>query len=178
MSIFVESPWPATLLCIVAEVILGIVFLRTGRPLVLVVMAVVLAVAAGMIVLEQTVVTDTEQVEDTLHGIAEDLEANDVEAVLAAFSPNCPRLAEVRSRLNGVTVESASVGADLEVRISMLTTPPSATAYFTGHIKARDNHGTIPYENFMRKFKVKLERRDDRWLITNVEDAAPGTKSF
>jgi hypothetical protein len=175
---FIESPWPATLLCIVAQVILGIVFLRTGRALVVVAMGVVLAVTAAALVIERTIVTDTELVEDTLHGIAEDLEANDFAAVLASFAPNCPRLAEVRSQLNRVTVQSASVGADLEVRISQLTSPPSATAYFTGRINARERSGTIPYENFIRKFKVKLERQDDRWLITDVEDAAPGGKGL
>lgn len=178
MNVFLESPWPAVLLCIVVETILGIVFMRTGRVLVVVAMGLVLAATAGMLILEATVVTDTEQIEDTLHGIAEDLEANDVPAVLAAFAPQCPRLREVRSRLERVTVQSASVGADLEVRISKLTNPPSATAFFTGHIHARENRGTIPYENFIRKFQVKLERRDGNWLITDVEDAAPGGTSL
>jgi len=178
MTMFVESPWPAIMLCIVLEIMLGILFMRTGRGLVVVAMAVVLAVTAGMLVLERIVVTDTEQVEDTLHGIAEDLEANDVAAVLASFSPDCPRLAQVRATLDGVTIRSASVGPDLEVRISQLTSPPTATAYFTGRIDGRDNSGTIPYDRFARKFKVKLQRRDGRWLITDYEDAPLGSKSF
>lgn len=172
---FIESPWPAAMMCIVLEVILAIVFMRTGRAVVLVAMALVLAATAGMILLEQTIVTDTEQVEDTLHGIAEDLQANDVDAVLASFSPTCPQLARVRSSLKDVTVQSASVGADLEVRINKLTSPPSATAYFTGRINAKEKRGTtIPNENFFRKFKVRLERRGDRWLIVDVQDAEPG----
>lgn len=178
MSIFVESPWPVTLLCIVVEVILGIVFMRTGRWQALFAMAVVLAVTAGMLVVERIVVTDSEQVEDTLHGVAEALTANDRAAVLASFSPDCPRLSEVRSALEGVTIRSASVGADLEVRISKLTSPPSATAIFTGRIDGTDNRGTIPYEHFIRKFKVKLQLHDGRWLISDFEDAAPGKKRF
>lgn len=177
MTIFIESPWPATILGIVLEIILGLVFMRTGRALAVVGMAVVLAATAGMILLEQFIVTNTEQIEDTLHGIAEDLEANDAAAVLAAFTPECPKLPQVRSALNGVTIRAASVGADLEVRISQLTSPPSATAFFTGHIEGSDNRGTVPYEHFIRKFKVKLERRGDRWLITDFEDTAPGRKN-
>jgi hypothetical protein len=178
MSIFLESPWPAALACIVLEIILGAIFMRTGRALVVVAMGVVLAITAALLIVERVIVTDIEQVEDTLHGIAEDLEANDFAAVLRSFSPKCPRYAEVRSQLDRVTVQSASVGPDLEVRVSQLTSPPSATAYFTGRINAREHSGTIPYENFIRKFKVRLERRGDRWLITDVEDAAPGGKGF
>jgi hypothetical protein len=179
MTMFIESPWPAAMICIVLEVILAVVFMRTGRALVLVAMAVVLAVTAGMIFLEQAIVTDTEEVEDTLHGIAEDLEANDVEAVLASFAPTCPERACVRSALQGVTVHSASVSADLEVRVNKLTNPPSATTYFTGRINARENRGTtIPYENFFRKFKVRFERHGERWLIVEVQDAAPGAKTY
>ena len=178
MTIFVESPWPATMLCIVLQVILAVIFMRTGRAIVLAGMAVVLAITAGMIILERTIVTDTEQVEDTLHGIAEDLEAGDVEAVLASFTPDCPKLDQLRSTLNRVTIRSASIGADLEVRISQLTSPPSATAFFTGRIDGRDNSGTVPYERFARKFKVKLERRDGHWLITDYEEAPLGSKSF
>lgn len=178
MTMFVESPWPATMLGIVLEVILAVVFIRSGRALVVALMAVVLALMAGVLVLERAIVTDAEAVEDTLHGIAADLAANDAEAVLASFSPDCPRLTEVRKALARVTIRSASVGADLEVRISELTVPPSATAWFTGRIDGKDTSGTIPYEHFARKFKVKLERRDSRWLITNYEDAPPGSKSL
>jgi hypothetical protein len=178
MTMFIESPWPATLVCIALQVILGVVFMRTGRAWVLVLMALVLAATCGAILLEQTIVTDTEQVEDTLHAIAEYLSANDKQSVLACFSPRCPQLGEVRAALDRVTVESASVGADLDVRITQLSSPPTATAFFTGRIHARENRGTVPYDNFIRKFKVKLERRDDRWLITEVEDASPGGKSF
>ncbi|MEX0678183.1 MAG: hypothetical protein WD063_13960 [Pirellulales bacterium] len=174
MTIFVESPWPATMLCIVLEVILSIIFMRTGRGLVVVAMGVVLAITAAMLVLERTIVTDTEEVEDTLDGIAEALEANDAAAVLAAISPACPKLAQARSALDDVTIRSASVGADLEVRISKLTNPPTATAYFTGRIEGKDNRGTIPYEHFVRKFKVKLEKRGDRWLVTDYDQADPG----
>jgi hypothetical protein len=178
MTMFLESPWPASMLCIVLEVILAVIFLRTGRWLVVGAMAVVLAITAAALILERVVVTDTEQVEDTLYGIAEDLEANDVEAVLASFTPDCPKLAQVRSALKRVTIRSASVGGDLELRISQLSSPPSATAFFTGRIDGKDTSGTIPYEHFARKFKVKLELRDGRWLISDYEDAPPGGNNF
>jgi hypothetical protein len=176
MTMFVESPWPTVMLVVVAQVILSLVFLRTGRWWAIVAMAVVLVLAAGMLYLERAIVTDTEQVEDTLHEIAESLEANDAPSVLAQIAPECPRRAEVEQALDRVTIRSASVGPDLQVRLSPLTTPPSATAYFTGRIEGKDNRGTIPYDHFARKFKVRLERRGDRWLVTGYEDAEPGKR--
>ena len=80
------------------------------------------------------------------------------------------RHSQAESVLRRVTVQTAVVGRDLEVTINKLTSPPTATAYFTGRIQARDNGGTIPYENYIRKFKVRLERHGDRWLVADYED--------
>ncbi len=170
MSIFVESPWPAIAVCTVLIFGRGVLFLRTGSAWVIAALVACVGLMVGMVVLERAIVTETEQVEDTLHGIAEYLEANDIPMVVASFAPNCPGIGPARSALNRVTVQSATVGRDLEVRINRLTSPPTATAYFTGRVQARDKSGTIPYENYIRKFKVRLERHGDRWLISDYED--------
>jgi hypothetical protein len=177
MSVFVESPWPATMLAMVLLVVCGTIFMRTGRASVLVLMAVAVAILAGGVMLERMIVTDREQVEDTVHAIALDLVANDIPAVMSHFAPSAPRQAEARRVLEDVKVYSASVGNDLEIRINELTTPATATAYFTGRINAKAKRGqTIPYENFFRKFKVTFERHNRRWLIANYEDADPRRK--
>lgn len=178
MTIFVESPWPAVALCSVLLLVFGTWFMKTGRASILVAMGAVVAGLVVLIVVERMIVTETEQVEDTLHGIAENLAANEIPEVLASFSPNCPGIAQARSALNRVTIESATVGRDLEVRINKLTSPPTATAFFTGRIQAKDNSGLIPYENYIRKFKVKLERQGDRWLIVDYEDGDLRRASF
>lgn len=170
MNIFFESPWPSVVLCTFLVLIFGALFMRTGSAWVIAGLAASVGLMVGLVVLEQTIVTDTEEVEDTLHGIAENLEANDMPMVLASFSPNCPGIRQAESVLRRVTVESAVVGRDLEVTINKLTSPASATAYFTGRIQARDNGGAIPYENYIRKFKVRLELHGDRWLVADYED--------
>ncbi len=170
MSIFLESPWPSVVLCTFLILCFGVLFMRTGSVWVIAALVASVGLMAGLVVLERTIVTDTEEVGDTLHGIAENLEANDMPMVLASFSPNCPGVRQAESVLRRVTVQSAVVGRDLEVTINKLTSPPTATAYFTGRIQARDNGGTIPYENYIRKFKVRLERHGDRWLVADYED--------
>ena len=93
MMTFVETPWPAVLTCTVALVVFGVLFMRTGRASMIVAMAAIVGALVGLVVLEQTIVTDTEEVQDTLHGIAEHLAANNVTEVLASLtnsSTNCP----------------------------------------------------------------------------------------
>ena len=136
MMTFVETPWPAVLTCTVALVVFGVLFMRTGRASMIVAMAAIVGALVGLVVLEQTIVTDTEEVQDTLHGIAEHLAANNVTEVLASFAPNCRGLAQARPVLSRVTVESATIGRDLEVRISKLTSPASATAFFNSRLSA------------------------------------------
>jgi hypothetical protein len=171
MTWFIESPWPSLAIGFALEVILAIALVRTGRTAIIAAMVVVLAATIGLLALERVVVTEREEVEDTLDAVAAALESNDVPAVLAAFSPNCPRLGEVKSALSRFTVREARIGGDLEVRINRLTSPPSAATYFTGRIDGKDSRGEFPYEHMIRKFKVTLERRGDKWLIADYSDA-------
>ncbi len=173
MTWFVESPWPSLMLGVVLEVILTIALVRTGRVAIIGAMVVVFAMTVGMVILERMIVTEAEEVEDSLDRVAAALVANDSPAVLACFSPQCPRLAELRSILSRVTVRVATIGGDLEVRPNHLTQPPSAICYFTGHVEAKDSRGQIPYEHMMRKFKVTLRKEGGRWLIADYSEAEP-----
>ncbi len=171
MTWLVESPWPSLMFGIGLEIILAIALVRTGRGLILAAMVLVLALLAGMLVIERLVVTETEAVENSLDAVASSLAANDKEAVLAAFSPLSPRRAEVQSALSKVRINSARVAGDLEIRFNDLTNPPSATAYFTGIVDAKDRTGQIPYEHMMRRFRVVMHKQADRWLIDDYSEA-------
>lgn len=176
MTWFIESPWPSLALGFSLEVILAIALVRTARAAIIAAMVVVLAVTGGLLALERIVVTEREEVENALGAVADALESNDVSTVLAAFSPDCPRLGEVKSALSRFTVREAHIGGDLEVRINRLTSPPSAATYFTGQVDGRDARGEFPYEHMIRKFKVTLHKRGGKWLIADYSDAGPRTR--
>jgi hypothetical protein len=173
MTWLLESPWPAITLGLFLEVGLAIALVRSGRGVILVAMAFVLVLTAGMLVLEWAVVTEIEQVENALARVAATLEANDPPAVLRLMSPKSPRRGEVESILSRVVILEAHVGGDLEVRTNRLTNPPSATAYFTGRFRARDRRGEIPYEQVVLKFKITLHHRGQSWLIYDYAVAEP-----
>ncbi len=171
MSLFVESPWPAVTICALAFILFGTMFVSSGRPTWLGALAATMVVLVVLVGIERFVVTTAEEIEDTLHGVAAKLEQNNRQEVLASFSVESPRLREAESILQRVTVQSAIVGRDLDIRINKLTSPVSASASFTGRFQVRDKSGSIPYEHIIRKFKIRLERHDDRWLIVDYEDA-------
>jgi hypothetical protein len=62
----------------------------------------------------------------------------------------------------------------LTVTVDRNTRPPSASARF--HVVAAFDarHGNIPYRNYVAAVTAKLERRGDRWLVTDVSDVQPG----
>lgn len=173
MNWLIESPWPSLMLGAALEVVLGLALVRTGRGIFLAPMALVLALTGGMLVVERLVVTETEEVEDTLATIAAALEANDVPRVMASVAANCPRRGEIERTLPRFEIHEAHVGGDLEVRLNRLTSPPSATTFFTGRISALDKRGEVPYEHMLRKFKVTLRKEGDRWLVSDYSDSDP-----
>jgi hypothetical protein len=176
MTWLVESPWPVLAAGVAIEIVLVLLLFRTGRAIFIAPIVLVAALVGGLVMVERVVVTEKEEVEDALAGVASALTANDTPAVLAAFTPNCPRLGEVRSALSQFEVSRASIGGDLEIRLNRLTIPPSATTYFTGHIEGRDRRGVFPYDNMFRRFKVTLHREQGRWLIADYSDAEPGQR--
>jgi hypothetical protein len=173
MTWLLESPWPVITLGVVLQIALAIVLVRTSRASVLLAMALVLVLCAGLVLLERVVVTKREAVEDALDGAAAALEANDPAGVLQAFAPDSPRRGEVERVLGRFNIRDAHVGGDLEVVTNELTIPPSATAYFTGRVEASDGRGEVPYEHLIQKFKVTLHREGDRWLIFDYAMADP-----
>ncbi len=165
MTWLLESPWPALTLGVVCELVLVIVLVRSGRVVVIVAMAVVLAITLGMLALERMVVTQTEEIENALHAAESALETNDPPAVLALFTQTSPRRNQVESALKRFHVRNAHVGRDLEIATNALTNPPSARAFFTGRIEGADARGEVPYEQMIQKFTVTLHREGDQWLI-------------
>ena len=87
MLTLLESPLPVILFGIIAEAVLGIVLVRTGRGVLIWVMIGVLVLVSAGVALEWLVVTDVETVEAAFESMAAALETNDPDAVLAHIDP-------------------------------------------------------------------------------------------
>lgn len=176
MTWLVESFWPAVTLGVVLQLVLAVVLVRTGRAAVIVAMVAVLLVTLGLVALERYVVTEREQVEETLFAAEAALEQNDADAVLALFTATSPHRQEVARVLDRFKVRDAHIGRDLEVRTNQLTSPPSAKAFFTGRVEGSDTRAAMPYDQVIRKFAVTFHRDGNRWLIHDYEMSDPFSK--
>src|SRR5690606_896213 len=96
-----EEPWTIGLLGFGAAALLAAVYRVVRARWLFTGAAVVLVATIGLLILERAVVTDREQVAQTLHQIAENLKRNDVSAVLAAIDPQALALRQRVERILG-----------------------------------------------------------------------------
>jgi hypothetical protein len=170
MTTLLESPWPVILFGIAAEVVLGVILLRSGRGVLIWAMAGVLVLMLAGVGLEWLVVTDREQVEATLEGAAAAVAANDRDALLANIHSSATELRRlIHTRFHQLNFTGARI-ATLEVQnINHLVSPPTARVHIMGIISFEDRRGEIPYKNYRREMTLELRRESDRWLITGFE---------
>jgi hypothetical protein len=177
MELIVESPWPAIIVGVLLLMLLGVAYINTRRRGLVTAAGCVLAGVLLLVLMEMFVVTEREEVEQTLEELAVALETNDIDAVVAHLAPNAMAIrAAAMTYLPMVRVSDANVGNDLQVTINRLTSPPTARAEFTGRLSFDKQSGpdAVPYNNFVQKFSLKLEKRDERWLLSSYETSRPG----
>lgn len=167
MSWLFEDPTTLIVAGLLIEVLLGIGLFKSGRgALVLPMIGLLVLVGLGVLV-ERLVVTDREQVEDSLDGICRALMANDVPGVLSYIDPEAGGIrSHVQSMLPRAHITDARL-YDLVINVNRHTTPPSAEANFTGRVKGsfQGSDGLV-----LRRFTVDLRQEGERWLIVDYQD--------
>lgn len=154
---------------IVVEALLAVVLFRTGRGVVMLAMAAVLAVVLAGVVIERLVVTEREEVVDTLDALAAALVAGDLQAVLSHLAPEASFARDqAQTHLPQVKINEARM-RNIEVMINRLTSPPTAEAQFRGILNIKDLRGQFPYEHYIQQFTVRFRREGDRWLLVDYE---------
>jgi hypothetical protein len=173
MSYFTENSLWMIFVGIAVEAVLGAILFRTGRGAALWAMiGVALLVVVGVTV-EKLIVTEKEEVENTVDAIASALKANDLDRVLTFISP-----ADTKSRsdaawaMNRCEILGTTV-LGLEVTVNQLASPHTAQARFRGIIRCHDRKGEIPHESYASEFTVSLRKEGNRWIVTGYETADP-----
>jgi hypothetical protein len=167
-----ESPWAIIIVGVAVEIVLGLIFMNTGRGAVLIAMlAVGVSVALGVLV-ERVVVTEREEIEVALYGAAAALEANDLEALFTFVGSEAQSL---RSRASEVVprfrILEAKI-AGLKITVNHVTNPPTARTELVGRFEVEDASQRIPYENYIQRFAIRWRRDGDRWLMVDYEEGA------
>ncbi len=178
MASLLESPWPAIWFGLCALALLGVAYLNTRRGLLLVLLGVALAISGAGILVEWLVVTDVEEVENTLQEVADALESNDLTRVQSFLDPGADVMRRrTEQYLPLVKVTQVKI-SDIKVRINRLIAPPTATVQFFGRISFESRSAAVqtPYGNLIRPFTVKLRKSGKRWLLTGYVDGVTNTQ--
>lgn len=167
MTWLCEHPLIILLTGLTVATVVAAILLQKGQGIAILGTLGVLLVTGGLLVVERLVVTEREEVEQTIYGVARELQANEIEAALSHFAPQAAGLErEATNRLRGVTVDRAKISG-LEVQINRLTAPPTAVAKFTGSLHAQ--YQGQPVLDYVARFTVDLVHDPDGWLIQGYE---------
>ncbi len=169
MTTLLEDPRPLLYFGILAEAVLAIVLLRTGRGVLLwVMLGLAVLVAAGVWV-EWLVVTEVERVEAVLESAMRAVAADDQQAVMEHFhsSATQPR-GLVRWAFSYVHFTGAKI-TGMKTSIDEKADPPRATVELSGTVWFEARRGDIPYSVYPSSGTIILHRYPEGWLITGYD---------
>ncbi len=171
MDWLTEDPWPLIGVGVAAVLLLGVAFHHTRRIVLLAAVAGVLLMTSLGVLAEWLVVTQREEVENTMYAVAEALESNDLDRVLAHLAPDEEKIrASAKSYLGMFHVLSARV-TNMDVTIVRGANPPRARVRFQAwlHVSGSGPDIAMFKQPFKRWFVVGLRKEQDHWLLTNYE---------
>jgi hypothetical protein len=170
MTLLLESPWPALVVGVILEAVLAIAFLRTGLAKIIAAMVGVALIVVLLLVMERVVVTEFEEIENTLYDAAAAIEAGDNERVLGYISPQAPGLKQYAERaLRQFTLSEVRIGNDLKAQVNPLSSPRSAEVHFTVKITGKDRKGSIPGGTILERADLTLHKIDGRWYVADYQ---------
>lgn len=162
-----EDPTLIISVGVLGQVILAIILIKSGRTVTLLPMLGLLLLTTLGVFIEWVVVTDAEQVSDTIEATRNAVAANNLPDVLKHLAPDA---IDLRTRVSAVLpklkVDEANV-KNLKVTINTKAEPLTARAEFIGNITVTGMNMT--QQKVVRLFVVKLRRDGDQWLLTEAE---------
>ncbi len=172
MTRFAEDPLPAIIIGLCVLSMLLILYLQTRERSWFIAILCAAALTLVAVVWERVIVTERERVEGVIYGVAASAEADDMEAVLEFLAPNASRIRGLVNRyMPNSEVERARVIGSLKIEIDETAFPPTAVAQFNAFVHGRWERDKMPGA-VRADVTARLERPDDRWLITEMDGIA------
>jgi flagellar motor component MotA len=174
MTYFTEDSMWMIFLGVAVIAVLGAVLFRTGRGYALWAMIGVAVLVVVGVTVEKLIVTEKEEVENTLDDIAAAMEANDLQKLLTYIAPS-DKTSRIQATwaMDRCEIRSASI-LQLDVTVNRLTSPHTAQARFVGIIRYHDRKGQSPYGTHKSTFTVSFEKQGGRWIVTGYKTDLPG----
>jgi hypothetical protein len=170
MTWLYEQPLPILVMGVILVVALTAGFIKTGQRWLIGATAVVILLLIVLIALSRNVVTDREQVEQTIRQIAEAVEQNNIDEALRHVSPAAPGVQHANAELRRIRFEEVDVKRNLEVEVFPDRNPPEAEARFNVVVVADVGLGMRHYPRYVEATFVK---EGGRWLVIDYHHDEP-----
>ncbi len=178
MSWLYEQTWPTIAIsgCIAALAIT--LFFQSRRPAYLLGILAAGGVLALGLWIEAAVVTENEEIEESLNAVAEAIEAGDLDTVLSYIAPESYQL-RAEARLFSLQQSISSVKVTVQrVDITRSSSPIRARVRISGTVKGKDVASNNPKRTpdklreefvYMGRLELWMYKEGDRWLIERHE---------
>ncbi|MFZ5831296.1 MAG: hypothetical protein ACOY3P_14490 [Planctomycetota bacterium] len=168
MNVF-EDPTPIYMAGGVIEIALAFLYVRTGRPIFVLVMAGVLLATVLGVVVERVVVTDRERLEQTIDEAAMAVVSNDYDRLASFIAPDATHLQQL-ARWGFSQAEFSQVRiTDQQITIDRAADPLTAQAKIFGVFYFKHRSGQWPYDKYPANGTIFFRLENDRWLATDYE---------
>jgi len=166
---FTESAFfPSCIGIMLTIVFVGLAF-SSGETIMLKV-AVVIAVLVGLLnVIEVYVVTNREQVENSLYDMASSMQKNDFDHVYSYLDTE-ELIQRAQAELRDATCHQCTITAINEVAVA--DSGQSATVDFVAFARASNRRFPSPVP-LQRRIQLSLEKRGDDWKVSDFETSDP-----
>jgi hypothetical protein len=170
MSFLFENPFNIALLGGLTLAIIGGGWYQVQRKELAIAFVAAAILFAGLLVLERSVITDTEAIRATILQIAREAEADDVEALARHFHSSARRHEErLRREMETWQIDKVSVKNNLLVKVNEKSQPKSAEATFNVVVVGGDRDGTIQSMTIPRFITAKFLWEDGEWKCSDYD---------
>jgi hypothetical protein len=169
-----EKPLFLVIMGVLTAVILGGIWLQTGRKQAMIGLIVTLALTGLLVLIERAVETDREQIDALLHRVAELVERNQIDAALEYAHSDAKEIRErAQTELRRWEFHSISIKRNLEITVDSDASPPRAVAEFNVLVVLSDGSGTLQHSRVLRFVVVHLEKEGNAWRAVSYEHFRP-----
>lgn len=172
---FTETPWPPIFICIAGMVLLGAAWRQNARKLYLFGFTGLGVACLAIFGFERWYVTEPERVEGRVHELADAVEADDVERVLAFFSKDELALRnKIRLGMSRFRIEGGLRITDMDARYNDDKTSVVCRFRANGVAAVKSDATASRHVSTMWEFTWK--REGDDWWIAKLQRLDPRTE--
>jgi hypothetical protein len=169
-----EKPLFIVILGLLTVVVMGGIWLQSGRKQALYAMLAALVLTGVGLFVERAVQTDREQIDTILRRVARLVERNQIDAALAyAHSTAGSIRRRAKSELPQWEFHEISIKRNLTIDVDTDASPARATARFNVLVVLSDASGTWERSRVLRYVIVTFEKEGDEWRALSYEHRRP-----